>query len=272
MVGVMIGGCTPNVGLDKGHNVHDLQHGYLSTIDSADMVEPKALPNNPRAATKEVSEMLQLLKGQETTIPDLPLEFRSNQRDIAGAGNTCDIRFMDEVALLILPDHAANTFALSPFYIEGCGKGWLHLIENSNRYQDFYRSNYQHYHLGWNGFCYNFGTGKPGVQTGGSCIEIDPKKQDRFVNPHTNKEWLRAYVYKSGDPELPFDLLRMRVRNRGIRMWVRKSAGNWLHYVISVGYWTITQADDIREILISGQPGAPIGDIWEIDDLRIRVP
>jgi hypothetical protein len=268
LIGLIIGGCAPSP------TVHDLQHGYISKldtpdIDTADIIEPKALPQSPRKASKEELAMLQLVAGQETTIPDVPLESRSDQLNITGFESTCDIRFKDEVALLILPDHARYTFAYPPWYIEGCGRGWFHLMENSNRYQEAYRSHYRHYHLGWDGFCINFSTGNSGVQSGGSCMEVDPIKQDRSVNPHRNDEWLRGYVYKSGEPEIPFDLLRMRIRENGIRMWVRKSSGNWLHYTIPVGYWTINQADNIREILISGQGGAGI---WEIDDLRIRVP
>ena len=151
LTGLIIGGCAPS------HTVHDVQHGYISKldtpdIDTPDIIEPKALPQSPRRATKEELAMLQLVAGQETTIPDVPLESRSDQRGITGFESTCDIRFKDEVALLILPDHARYTFTYPPWYIEGCGKGWFHLMENSTRYQEAYRSHYQHYHLGWNGF------------------------------------------------------------------------------------------------------------------------
>lgn len=263
MIGLIIGACAPS------HPVHDIHRDYISKIDTPDTIEPKMLSLIPREATKEELAMLQLVPKQETTIPNVPLESRSDQLGIAIGGRTCDIRFKDEVALLILPDHAQYTFAYPPWYIEGCGRGWFHLMENSNRYQEAFRSHYGHYHLGWNGFCINSSTGNSGVMSGGSCTEVDPINQNRFVRPHANDQWLRGYVYKSGEPELPFDLLRMRIRDNGIRMWVRKSSGNWLQYTIPVGYWTINQANNIREILISGQGGASV---WEIDDLQIRVP
>jgi hypothetical protein len=170
-----------------------------------------------------------------------------------------------------LPDNAKFTFAFPPFYIEGCGSGWFHFLENSARYQESFQSHYGHYHLGWDGFCVILPSGKPGkkMSEGDPCVEVDPVNQDRYVNPHENDTWLRGYVYKLGVPEISFDLLEIRVSTVPVTLWVRKTAGNWLYYQIPVGYWIIDQADDIREILISGQGGSGI---WQIDDIKIRVP
>ena len=46
------------------------------------------------------------------------------------SATSCTIRFDNYIGLLILPDRAGYTFASSPFYIEGCGSGWVHVKEN----------------------------------------------------------------------------------------------------------------------------------------------
>jgi hypothetical protein len=254
-------------GANSAHNMEDHEHEMAGErLHERETAQP--LRRKPRKATAMELRELQPTPDEESTVPEVPLPPRPHgAHKLYGA--TCTIAFRDQTALTILPDNARFTFATPPWYIEGCGGGWFHLLENSTRYQEAFRSSYGHYHLGWDGFCLVPSSGKPGKMNGGTCVEVDPVRQDRFVNPHQPDEWLRGYVYKRGVPELSFDLLEIRVRNAPVQVWVRKTAGNWLTYNLAVGYWALQQADDIREILISGQRGSGI---WEIDDVKIRVP
>jgi hypothetical protein len=58
------------------------------------------------------------------------------------AASTCNIGFNDPSSLLIIPDMAKNTCATFPFYIQGCGNGWVHVTENDRaRYGKAWGSN-----------------------------------------------------------------------------------------------------------------------------------
>jgi hypothetical protein len=187
-------------------------------------------------------------------------------------GVTDYVDFNDQMALTILPDYAANTFALAPFYIQQVGTAWVHVKENDGmNYNPGFRSSYGHYHLSYQNFtpCFT-GNGQFGKPSGNSCASINPVLEPRTLNTHYGNEWIKIYAYDYTHDSRVFDLLSIRVTNGPIQLWFKKQGGGWWHWSsLGTGTWnTSAYSTDITEVLISGTGSASIG----FDDVRVNVP
>ena len=178
------------------------------------------------------------------------------------SASTCTIGFANYIGLTIIPQKAGHTFATSPYYIQGCGSGWVHVKENDvARYGASWGSGYNHYHLMYEkgGFCVPSG-GSYGYHNGTSCINVpDPATEPRYLASHHGSQWIRMYVYRSGVPEMTFDFKSIRVKgSQGIKLYFRKANGNWLHWNnLGPGTWNVAPyAAGIREILIRASGGS----------------
>lgn len=185
--------------------------------------------------------------------------------------NNCTVNFDGYHWLEVLPQSAGNTFATSPFYIEGCGVGyggtqaagpWVHVRENDvARYGANWGSSFNHYHLLYeNGvFCIPAG-GSYGYMSGGGCVAVpDPATEPRYLAAHHGSQWIRIYVNESGVAERTFDFKKIQVKGaQGIKLYFRKANGNWLHWNnLGTGTWNVAPyAAGIREILISAAGGS----------------
>lgn len=181
------------------------------------------------------------------------------KRSFAGAkpmvsGTTDYVDFDDEMALTILPDNAANTFAYAPFYIQQVGTAWVHVKENnSGNYKPRFMSNYKHFHLSYQNFEPCFINGKFGKPSGNSCASINPVKEPRVLNTHDGDHWIKIYAYDYSSSSRTFDLLSIKVTNGPIQLWFKKSNGDWLHWSsIGTGTWNLSAyCTSIKEVLIS---------------------
>jgi hypothetical protein len=188
---------------------------------------------------------------------------------------SCSVGFADYVGLLILPDKARHTFASSPYYIQGCGSGWVHVKENDvARYGSSWGSSYNHYHLMYEkgAYCIAAG-GNAGYQLNGNCVVIpDPATEARYLASHYGNQWIRVYVYKSGVSEMTFDFKSIRVKGtQSIKLWFRKADGSWWHWnSLGAGTWNVAPyAAGIREILFSAS-GNSTGS-YSVDDIVVGV-
>lgn len=197
----------------------------------------------------------------------------------AQPSSTCTIDFADYIGLLILPDRAGYTFASNPFYIQGCGSGWVHVKENDvARYGANWGSAYGHYHLMYEKGSYCLPAGANyGYQMnfwfGSFCVPVaDPAVEPRYLASHHGSQWIRVYAYKSGVSEMTFDFRSIRVKGtQGIKLYFRKANGSWLHWNdLGPGTWnTAPYAAGIREILIRASGNSP--NSYSIDDIVVAV-
>ena len=187
-------------------------------------------------------------------------------------GVTDYVDFNDELALQIIPDQAAYTFATSPFYIQGVGNAWIHVKENNGAgYNPAYTSNYQHYHLGYEKgpFCIT-SNGKAGVEVGGNCVAVNPVEEPRSLATHHGSQWIKIYAYDGGNPERVFDLLGIKVTDGPLQLWFKKKNGGWWRWSsLGVGTWNLSAySTEITQVLISGTGSSSIG----FDDVKVKVP
>ena len=187
-------------------------------------------------------------------------------------GTTDYVDFDDEMALTILPDYAASTFAYAPFYIQHVGSAWVHVKENnSGNYKPAFKSDYGHFHLSYQNFDPCITNGKFGKPSGGGCVSINPVKEPRKLNTHDGFEWIKIYAYDYSSSSRVFDLLGIKVTKGPIQLWFRKSNGDWYHWSsMEVGTWNLSAySTSIKEVLISstGNNG-PIG----FDNVKVLVP
>ena len=191
------------------------------------------------------------------------------------SATSCTIRFDNYIGLLILPDRAGYTFASSPFYIEGCGSGWVHVKENDvARYGANWGSSYAHYHLMYEkgAYCIPSG-GNYGYQSGSSCVKVtDPATEPRYLASHHGTQWVRVYVYKSGVAEMTFDFKSIRVKGaQGIKLYFRKADGSWWHWNnLGTGTWNVAPyASGIREVLMRASNNSSSS--YSIDNIGVAV-
>lgn len=212
-------------------------------------------------------------KEEDSSASLFPGQSLANARtDVAGV--TDFVNFSDEMALTILPDYAASTFATAPFYIQQVGTAWIHVKENnSGNYKPAFKSNYGHFHLSYQNFvpCItsNGPFGKP--TSGGGCAVINPVKEPRVLDTHDGNEWIKIYAYDYSSPSRIFDLLSIKVTNGPIQLWFKKSNGDWLHWSsIGVATWNLSaHCTSIKEVLISSTGNSSsIG----FDNLKVMVP
>ena len=191
----------------------------------------------------------------------------------AVAGTTDYVDFNAEMALTIIPDYAASTFATAPFYIQQVGSARVHVKENnSGNYKPAFKSNYGHYHLSYQNFApcirQNGQFGKP---VGGGCASIDPKKEPRVLNTHDGDQWIKIYAYDYSSPKRVFDLLGIKVSNGPIQLWFKKTTGGWYHWSsIGTGNWNLSaHCTSITEVLISSTGNnSTIG----FDNVKVMMP
>jgi hypothetical protein len=228
--------------------------------------EPAAATPQPTEggspSTAEVNENLKNLY--------FPKQDRPNAR---ATSVTEYVDFANEIALTIIPDKAANTFAAAPFYIHPVGNAWVHVKENNGEnYKPAFRSDYKHYHLMFQHFnaCL-VGDGTLGKPSGKSCLSINPVKENRTLHTHDGNQWIKVYAYDYTNPQRVFDLLSINVLNGPIQLWYKKQNGTWYHWS-SLGNGKINtsaHAVGITEVLISSTNNATsIG----FDNLEIRMP
>jgi hypothetical protein len=191
------------------------------------------------------------------------------------SATTCTIGFADYVGLLILPQKAGHTFASSPYYIQGCGSGWVHVKENDvARYGASWGSGYNHYHLMYEKgpYCIPAG-GSYGYSSGGSCVNVpDPATEPRYLASHHGSQWVRIYVYKSGVAEMTFDFKSIKVKGpQGIKLYFRKANGSWLHWNnLGTGTWNVAPyAAGIKEILIRASGNSASS--YSFDNIKVGV-
>lgn len=253
---------------DEGsHSGHDERRG--SSADPGILDGPIQTPEASQPLQDGHTIALQEVSGE----PQEPAFLNLAQALPKSAASTCNIDFNQRMSLIIIPDTARFTFATNPWYIQGCGDGWVHVMENGTaRYGASWGSNYQHYHLGYTRgeFCLA-SSGRPGIKSGSSCLAVNPANEPRDVGSHAGSQWIRVYTYKSGTPEMTFSLKEIKVKNTaGITLWFRKSTGEWRHWSrIAPGWWNLSEASSIKEILIRGADGsAP----YFLDDIVVSVP
>jgi hypothetical protein len=253
-------GCDSTAGPDEA-TIH------RRPVESA-LLDPAA----PRPAT--AGEQAMLATPVEVDMPPEVAGLAASQSSFASAAS-CNIGFADYIGLLILPDKAGHTFASSPYYIQGCGSGWVHVKENDvARYGSSWGSSYNHYHLMYEkgGYCVPAG-GSWGYQLNGNCVLVpDPATEARYLAAHYGNQWIRVYVYKSGVSEMTFDFKSIRVKGtQSIKLWFRKADGSWWHWnSLGVGTWNVAPyAAGIREILFSASGSSTSS--YSVDDIVVGV-
>jgi hypothetical protein len=212
-------------------------------------------------------------KNLSSTQRYFPNSNKANAHARTTAVNATDyVDFDDEIALTILPDQAAYTFASAPFYIQPVGNAWIHVKENNdtNYYPDF-RSDYRHYHLSYQNFVPCLGSdGKFGKPSGSSCLPFNPVLEPRTLDTHDGNQWIKIYAYDRTNPSRVFDLLDINITNGPIQLWFRQASGGWFYWPsLGTGLWdTSAYTQGITEVLISGTGYQSIG----IGALQVRVP
>lgn len=217
-----------------------------------------------------INEALTKVKEQEERFyPKMEL---SNARTSAfGVSDYVD--FNDQMALTILPDNAKNTFAVWPYYIQQVGNAWVHVKENNEtRYNSNFRSNYQHYHLGYENFnpCFQ-SNGQFGKPSGSNCVNFNPIYEPRELHTHAGDHWIKIYAYDYNVDSRVFDLLQIKVLDKPIQLWFKKENGGW-YYWSSLGKntWNLSNyCKSITEVLISSADG--ISSV-SIDNVKVKVP
>jgi hypothetical protein len=243
-------------------------------VDPPTVVDALADPGVPLDATSAEQAMLAAPVNDEAP-PDI-VGLAAAQSQAAASASTCTIGFADEVGLLILPDQAGYTFASSPFYIQGCGSGWVHVKENDDaRYGPSWGSGYLHYHLMYQKGPYCTPANGPyGYRnSSGTCVKVaDPEEEPRYLASHAGDQWIRIYVYKSGVSEMTFDFRSITVKgNQPIKLWFRRSSGSWAHWnSLGAGTWNVAPyAASIREILISASGNSFAS--YSFDTIKVTV-
>jgi hypothetical protein len=218
----------------------------------------------PTRATAAQAAIMDRMQWDQPTASMDPLDgFAARVNAAAGASaTTCTIAFDNYESLDILPDKAGYTFASSPYYMELCGNGIVHVTENQ----------YGHYHLDYQTVTFCLATnGLPGFRIflpapGGQpgqlvphCIPIpDPAAMPRVLRSHLLDQWIRINAHAIF-VERTFDLNKIKVEpGHPIQLWARKANGNWVFWShVNPGTWNLSQhASGIREIR-SKPPGAP---------------
>lgn len=211
-------------------------------------------------------------KAEENIVPIFPDKALASASADA-LGTTDFVDFNDEMALTIIPDYAASTFATAPFYIQQLGTAWVHVKENNTgNYKAAFKSNYGHYHLSYQNFvpCIT-ANGKFGKPVGGGCAGINPVKEPRVLDTHDGYQWIKIYAYDYDNPSRVFDLLGIKVIKGPIQLWFKKSNGDWYHWSsIEVGTWNLSAySTSIKEVLISSTGNnSSIG----FDNVKVMVP
>ena len=211
----------------------------------------------------------------ENEIDDLyfPSEGLSNKR-VSAYGVTDYVDFNDPMALTIIPNNAKNTFTYWPYYIQQVGNAWVHVKENNGtNYRPAFRSDYQHYHLGYEHFvpCNLGGSiGDFGKPNGGNCMPFNPIYEHRVLSTHYGDHWIKIYAYDYDSPSRVFDLLEIEVVNGPIKLYFKKAGGGWYHWSsLGEGRWNLSNyCTGINQVLISGTSSASVS----FDDLKIKVP
>lgn len=258
----MLGGCIEG----NPSDAHEGHHHEEETVPD----KPTAKADQPiRATAEEAARLENILKDKTLpAIPDMPQSLGKTAHH-----GDCNVNFNQQMALQILPDNAANTFAVNPWYIHNCnsGYGWAHVRE----YNEIQSANYNHYHLMYEKgpYCLPAGGGH-GYQSGSSCVKVtNPTLEPRNLYSHTGTQWVRLYVYKSGNPAMKFDLKQLTVLGSNpIQLWVKKVADNGWYYwsTLTPGVWNMPYADNIKDIAIRASEGYTT--TYGLDNLLIHVP
>ena len=189
------------------------------------------------------------------------------------AASTCNIGFNDPSSLLIIPNMAKDMFAAFPFYIQGCGNGWVHVTENDRaRYGKAWGSNYGHYHLAYERGAYCLTSNwQSGIMSGSNCVAVvDPQHERRYFGSHWGDQWIRVYTYNEGQPEMVFSLKEIKVKDGDITLYFHRSTGQWMVWNrLPPGWWNLSEAASIKEILIRG---ADVSVPYHFDDIVVSVP
>ena len=266
---MLLAGCLS--GTNPKEDVEQTGHDHGTGV-SANPNGQDATVRTPEAS-RPLSDAAALALNEKAAAPVDPalLDFASALPKSSAA--SCNIDFNQRLSLIIIPDTAKFTFATNPWYIQGCGDGWVHVKENETaRYGAAWGSNYGHYHLGYTRgeFCIT-GAGKAGIKSGGVCTAVNPANEPRDVGTHLGSQWLRVYTYKSGVPEMTYSLKELRVKGTtAITLWFRKTTGEWRVWNrLPPGVWNLSEAASIKEILIRGADGEQP---YFFDDLKVSVP
>ncbi len=183
------------------------------------------------------------------------------------------VHFNDTMALFVLPQKAALTYASWPFYIQKVGSAWINVKENNGAgYQEAFRSDYGHYLLLFQNFLpcvINNGTFSFGKPSGSSCLPISPAQEPRKLSTHYADQWIKVYAYDKNNPKRVFDLAGMTIMDGPVQVWFREKNGAWKAWKnLPAGKWTTTQANGITEVLI----GSAAHKTFTIDNIQLRVP
>ncbi len=188
-------------------------------------------------------------------------------------GETGFVHFNDTMALFVLPQKAALTYASWPFYIQKVGSAWINVKENNGaEYQEAFRSNYGHYLLPFQNFLpcvINNGTFSFGKPAGSSCLPISPAQEPRKLSTHYADQWIKIFAYDKLNPKRVFDLAGLSIMNGPIQLWFRDKQGAWKAWKnLPAGKWTTNEANGITEVLI----GSAGNKTFTIDNIQLRVP
>lgn len=245
-----------------------------SCAPDKEQVAPVGEAGGPEQATSQAGAVPSPLSGEVAETPDkLPFPQGNSATGRTAYGEAGVVHFNDTMALFVLPQKAALTYASWPFYIQKVGSAWINVKENNGaEYKEAFRSNYGHYLLPFQNFLpciINNGTFSFGKPSGGSCLPIRPAQEPRTLSTHYGDQWIKIFAYDKYNYKRVFDLAGVTILNGPVQVWFRHQNGTWKAWKnLSAGKFTTNQANGITEVLIGSAAGKTFG----IDNIQLRVP
>lgn len=180
---------------------------------------------------------------------------------------TCTVDFANAFSLAVLPNAAADTFALDPYWIEPCSSGTVIKVESVN---------YSHFHLSFEDpaiDCYDFDTGGMGRTINGECEGAWPYYlEPRFVQGHTGEHIIKVHVRQNNQAKwFNFDGIRVRDNVPVLVRWRKQNSSTWESTAAYEGFtWFPNTINGVIEVEVRAL--TPIGPVMSIDDFVIDVP
>lgn len=183
---------------------------------------------------------------------------------------TCTVTFANAFSLLFLPNTAADTFALDPWWIESCG-----FYTTSIRVEPV--APYEHFHLSFEDptiTCYDLDANGLGRMINGECVAPDAYYlEPRYLQTHLPDESVRIWVYQQGHP-VWFNLENIRIKGQTpARLRYRyEGEETWHSLMLNPGYVTLPNAlQAVIEVELRAW-NASGASVLSLDDITIDVP
>lgn len=249
------------------HKDHEGEHVKFRSVPTKDVPEME-FPEPEEVASpviddRHVSESARIFPASDSTDSD-----NGNTRTQA----LKNVGFDSPAAIMLIPDHAKYTFATAPFYIQAVDNVWFHVKENnSTNYNADFRSNYGHYHLGYQTFnpIFNAANGTVWKVVSGQPIAVQPLLEPRTVSSHYGDQWIKIYAYDYNSDHIPFEFWGIKVISGPIQVWMQKLDGSWSKWSsLGEATWSFDYARDVKQILISGVND----DSFTFDNIKVKMP